>query len=115
MMEEFAERAMASENLGRHSGVDVLAVSFSSNDYVGHAVGPDDPSVRDISIRTDQLLGKLFDAVERRVGAGNMLGVLTADHGVGPVPEVNQARRMPGGRLSGTDLAREGSEALVKR
>ena len=92
MIEEFAERAIDGENLGRHGSPDILAVSFSSNDYVGHAVGPDDPAVRDISIRTDRLLGKLVRCGRSRVGAGNTLMVLTADHGVAPVPEVNQAR-----------------------
>jgi len=115
LIEEFAERALEGENLGRHATTDLLAVSFSSNDYVGHAVGPDHPAVRDISIRTDRLLGKLFDAVERRVGAGNMLVVLTADHGVAPVPEVNLARKMPGGRLSGAEFAGKIAEALSQR
>jgi hypothetical protein len=115
MIEEFAERAVSSENLGHHSGVDLLAVSFSSNDYVGHAVGPDDPAVRDISIRTDRLLGKLLDYVDARVGSGNTLVVLTADHGVAPVPEFNQARKMPGGRLSEANLSQKMSEALTKR
>src|SRR5712675_1628842 len=113
MIEEFAERAIAGENLGRHSGVDVLAVSFSSNDYVGHAVGPDDPAVRDISLRTDRLLGKLLDYVDVQVGTGNTLVVLTADHGAAPVPEVNEARRMPGGRLSDVQLSQKISEALT--
>ena len=40
MIEEFAERAIVGENLGHHHSPDVLTVSFSSNDYVGHAVGP---------------------------------------------------------------------------
>jgi predicted AlkP superfamily pyrophosphatase or phosphodiesterase len=115
MIEEFAERAVSAENLGRHSGVDILAVSFSSNDYVGHAVGPDDPAVRDISIRTDRLLAKLLDYVDRQVGTGNTLVVLTADHGVAPVPEVNQARNMPGGRLSADRLSQKISEALTNR
>jgi predicted AlkP superfamily pyrophosphatase or phosphodiesterase len=115
MIEEFAERAVSSEGLGRHPGVDILAVSFSSNDYVGHAVGPDDPAVRDISIRTDRLLGKLLDYVDRQVGKGNTLVVLTADHGVAPVPEVNEARKMPGGRLLETRLSRKMSDALTKR
>ncbi len=115
MIEEFAERAIDGENLGRHDGTDVLAVSFSSNDYVGHAVGPDDPSVRDLSIRTDRLLGKLFAYVDQRVGAGNTLIVLTADHGVAPVPEVNTERKMPGGRLSEPQLAQKMATALTKR
>jgi hypothetical protein len=115
LIEEFAEQALDGENLGRHSGTDVLAVSFSSNDYVGHAVGPDDPAVRDISIRTDRLLGKLLEYVEQRVGAGNTLVVLTADHGVAPVPEVNQARHMPGGRLTEAPMIGLMTDALVKR
>jgi arylsulfatase A-like enzyme len=115
MIEEFAERALEGEKLGQHSGVDLLAVSFSSNDYVGHAVGPDDPAVRDISIRTDRLLGKLLSYVDQRVGAGNTLVVLTADHGVAPVPEVNEARRMPGGRLLEPQLTKAMTDALTKR
>lgn len=115
MIEEFAERAIDKEMLGSHSGTDILAVSFSSNDYIGHAVGPDDPAVRDISIRTDRLLGKLLDFVDARVGRGNALVILTADHGVAPVPEVNQARNMPGGRISGARLTQDISDALVKR
>jgi predicted AlkP superfamily pyrophosphatase or phosphodiesterase len=115
MIEEFAERAIDGEDLGRHAGTDVLTVSFSSNDYVGHAVGPDDPAVRDISIRTDRLLGKLFTFAEQRVGTGNMLVIVTADHGVAPVPEVNAARKMPGDRLSEFELNQRMTNALTKR
>ena len=115
MIEEFAERAIEGENLGHHTGTDLLAVSFSSNDYVGHAVGPDDPAVRDISIRTDRLLGKLFDAAEHRAGAGNILVVLTADHGVAPIPEVNRDRKMPGGRVSEIRITQKINAALTKR
>ena len=69
MIEQLAEAALAGEQLGKHATTDILTVSFSSNDYVGHAVGPDDPAVRDISIRTDRLLGKaVLIAVEKSVG-----------------------------------------------
>jgi len=112
MIEQFTERAVAEEKLGQHEYTDLLAVSFSSNDYVGHAVGPDAPEVRDISIRTDRLLGKLFDFIDQRIGAGNTLVVLTADHGVAPVPEVNQERKMPGGRLSEIVMLRGVNDAL---
>jgi hypothetical protein len=115
LIEELAEKAVAGEQLGKHDGADLLTVSFSSNDYVGHAVGPDDPEVRDISIRTDRLLGKLLDAVDRQVGLSNVVFVMTADHGVAPVPEVNQARRMPGGRLRAPDLAAAMQQALEKK
>jgi len=115
LIEEMAERAAAAENLGGHETTDILTVSFSANDYVGHAVGPDAPEVRDISIRTDILIGKLMDYLESRVGAGNVTYVLTADHGVAPVPEVNQARNMPGGRLTTKSLADKATAALSQK
>ncbi len=99
LVEAFAERALAGEQLGQRGVTDLLAVSFSSNDYVGHAYGPDSPEARAISAATDTLLGKFFSALDHSVGLGNVLVVMTADHGVAPVPEVNQARHMPGGRM----------------
>ena len=107
MVEEFAEKAIEEEKLGSHAGTDLLALSFSANDYVGHQLGPDAPEVRDISRRTDLLLGKLLDFINARVGQGNTLVVLTADHGVAPVPKVNNDRKMPGGWLSSSDYAHE--------
>ena len=79
----------------------------------GTRAGPDDPAVRDISIRTDRLLGKLFDLAEQRAGAGNVLVVLAADHGVSPIPEVNRARHMPGGRLSAARINTRITDALT--
>ena len=99
MIEAFTERAIAEEKLGQRGSTDVLAVSFSANDYVGHAVGPDDPQVKDMAIRTDRLFGKLFQYLESKVGMANVTVVLTADHGVAPVPEVSEKRKMPGGRF----------------
>ncbi|MGI8745901.1 MAG: alkaline phosphatase family protein [Bryobacteraceae bacterium] len=115
LIESFAEQAIAAEQLGRHTDTDVLAVSFSSNDYVGHAMGPDSPEVRDISIRTDRILGKLLDYVDSQVGAGNTLFVMTADHGVTPVPELNHARKMLGGRLSDEDVVQRIDTALSEK
>ena len=115
MIEQFAERAVIEEKMGKHQSTDLLTVSFSSNDYVGHAAGPDAPAVRDISIRTDRLLGKFFDFLNRQVPASDILIVLSADHGVAPVPEVNQARKMPGGRLIDGDLSRVVQDTLEKK
>ena len=115
MIEELAEKALAAENLGKHSAPDILAVSFSSNDYVGHAVGPDAPEVRDISRRTDLLLGKLIAAAERQAGIGNVVTVLTADHGVALLPEVAAKNRIPGGRISNGTLTAAIEKALSER
>jgi arylsulfatase A-like enzyme len=98
LIEQFAERAVEGEKLGQRGVTDLLAVSFSANDHVGHRVGPDAPEVHDISVRTDQVIGKLFQFLDSHVGMQDVVVVLTADHGVAPVPEVNEARHMPGGR-----------------
>jgi predicted AlkP superfamily pyrophosphatase or phosphodiesterase len=99
LVEGFVERAVQAEQLGKHDGTDLLAISFSSNDHIGHEFGPDSPEVEDISVRTDRIMGQLFQFLETQVGMDNVLVVLSADHGVSPVPEVNTERKMPGGRM----------------
>ena len=100
MLETFAEDALKEEHLGRHSGTDVLTVSFSSNDLLGHQVGPDAPEVRDMCLQTDRVLGRLLRAVEAEAGAGNYVVVFTSDHGVSPKPEELTKRGIPAGRFS---------------
>ena len=110
-----AERAIEAEKLGQHGVTDLLTLSFSSNDAVGHALGPDSPEVHDISVRTDQVLGKLFQFLDSKVGMQHVLVVMTADHGVAPVAEVNQARKMPGGRMPPRIVRDTVQAALTKK
>jgi type I phosphodiesterase/nucleotide pyrophosphatase len=112
LLEAFAEAALEGEKLGQGEGTDVLTVSFSANDWVGHKRGPDSPELADITVRTDQVVGALFAAVERNVGLARTVVVLTADHGVAPVPELMAQRRMPGGRMTTADLAGPVAAAL---
>ena len=99
LIEALAERAVKAEQLGARGVTDLLTVSFSANDYIGHDVGPDSPAVREISIETDKVLGKFFQFLDAQLGLDNVLLVFTADHGVAPLPETSQARKMPGGRM----------------
>lgn len=115
MIETMAEKALVAEEMGKHEGTDILAVSYSANDYVGHARGPDSPEARDISLRTDLLIGQLLELADMEIGRDNYLVVLTADHGVSPVPEVNTARKMPGGRMSPDELSGAIQKALETR
>ncbi len=101
---EMAQLAIDNEKLGQHPATDVLAVSFSSNDIVGHTYGPDSPEARDMSIKTDRALGQLFAYVDKKIGMRNVLVALTADHGIPPIPEVNTERKMPGGRVKDKDV-----------
>jgi len=97
LIEQFAEQALTGEKLGQRGATDLLTVSFSSNDYVGHAVGPDAPEVRDMAIRTDQQIAKLFALIDQQVGLRNVIVVLSADHGVAALPGHSKADKMPGG------------------
>jgi predicted AlkP superfamily pyrophosphatase or phosphodiesterase len=101
LIEQFAEAAVDGAQLGqRPDGTDLLTVSFSSNDYVGHRVGPDAPEVEDMAIRTDQQLAKLFRHLDQKIGLANVLVVLSADHGAATAPSHAAELRMPGGYIS---------------
>ncbi len=115
LLEAFAEDALTEENLGRHSGTDVLTVSFSSNDLLGHRVGPDAPEVRDMCIQTDRVFGKFLRALDAEVGTGNYIIVFTSDHGVAPLPEELTQRGIPAGRFSAAELAKTIESALTEK
>jgi hypothetical protein len=110
-----AVAAIDAEQLGQRESVDVLAVSFSSNDSVGHTYGPDSPEVRAISLQTDQTIGALLAAIDTRIGLDRALVVFTSDHGVAPLPEVLAEQRLPGGRLAQEDLFGPIRKALDQR
>ena len=84
---ELAEKAVDALKLGNSTGIDFLAVSYSSVDYVGHEFGPRSREIQDILIRLDKDLGNLFAHLDQKVGRGNYIVALTADHGVVPIPE----------------------------
>jgi hypothetical protein len=105
LTEALAERAMRAEKLGQREEPDLLALSFSSTDYVGHDYGPDSPEIHDTLLATDRMLDRLFRAVDREIGLANVLVVMTSDHGVAPLAGVNHARKTPGGHYLLTDVS----------
>ena len=104
LLESFADAALTAEQLGQRGVTDLLSVSFSSNDSVGHSLGPDSPEVRDIAIKTDRAIGRLLSRVDRLVGLQHVLVALTADHGVAPVPEVAKQMGLNAGRMTSNEL-----------
>ena len=83
----FAKAAIVNEKLGQTEKVDLLCVSFSSNDLVGHTWGPDSQEVLDITLRSDALIKDLLGFLDAKVGKGKYYFALSADHGVCPLPE----------------------------
>ncbi|MEY2598730.1 MAG: hypothetical protein RLZZ142_989 [Verrucomicrobiota bacterium] len=99
LVRQFAEAAVEGEKLGSASEPDLLTVSFSCVDYVGHRFGPYSQEVQDMVVRLDRELAGFFRFLDAKVGLKKTLLVLTADHGVAPVPEFAQAEGLGGGRL----------------
>jgi predicted AlkP superfamily pyrophosphatase or phosphodiesterase len=95
----FAEDAIVNEKLGEDDDTDVLTVSFSANDYVGHRFGPYSQEVMDVTLRTDRNIATLLDFVDSHIGLANTLVAFTADHGVSPIPEHAAAMGLGGGRI----------------
>ena len=100
-LEEMAEAAIDQNDLGKGDGVDFLGVSFSTLDLVGHAFGPRSHEIQDELARLDITVGKLLDHLDEKVGAGNYVLALSADHGVADIPEQSQG----GGRVIGSALS----------
>jgi predicted AlkP superfamily pyrophosphatase or phosphodiesterase len=78
---------MAAERVGEGRGTDLLAVSLSATDYIGHAFGPDSLEAEDNLFRLDRQIARLLVLVEERVGLDRTLVVLTSDHGIPSAPE----------------------------
>src|SRR3989475_10829269 len=87
----FALEGVRTLGLGSRGAVDLLSVSLSTTDYVGHAFGPDSREIHDQVLRLDRSLGLFLQQLLVRYGSGNVLIVLTADHGVTPFPERSRA------------------------
>jgi predicted AlkP superfamily pyrophosphatase or phosphodiesterase len=85
----------------------LLWVSMSGLDKIGHTYGPESLEVIDMLYHIDQDIQRIMNHANKRYGAGNVLFVLTADHGIIPVPElVKQAGYSAARRILTTDLIR---------
>jgi predicted AlkP superfamily pyrophosphatase or phosphodiesterase len=84
---DFATALVREEGLGRRPSPDLLAVSLSAMDYVGHLYGPHSHEARDTLRRLDLGIGRFLDFLKLELGPGAVLVVLTSDHGVLPLPE----------------------------
>jgi hypothetical protein len=119
----FAKDLVEAEKLGSGDGPDLLTISLSATDLVGHFYGPESWESRDALARLDAMVGEFLTFLEKRVGKAGLFVVLTADHGVLPVPEWIQERKrskcpVAGGRVAPkpllVDLERHLDERFVE-
>lgn len=94
---DFALAAIEGEQLGQDNYTDVLAISYSSPDYIGHNFGVNSKEVQDVYIRLDKELERLFNYLDANVGKNQYTVFLSADHAAVEVPAYLQSNRIPAG------------------
>jgi hypothetical protein len=109
---ELTKKAIDAEKLGAGADTDLLCVSFSSNDAIGHMWGPDSQEVLDVTLRSDAIMSELLKHLDESVGQGKYVLVLTADHGVCQLPEVAEQQGKNAGRIDISLLDRKASAML---
>ena len=112
---DFALAALEGEALGRDNDTDVLTVSFSSTDYVGHNFGVNSKEVEDTYIRLDRDLERFFKYLDENVGEGEYTVFLTADHGAVDVPAYLESVKIPAGYLDYNDRKERFQKFLVEK
>ncbi|MEN3026893.1 MAG: alkaline phosphatase family protein [Chlorobiota bacterium] len=106
-----ARTAIHSEALGRDSIPDILWVSISTTDIVGHYFGPDSRELLELYLSCDQILGEFLQFLDDSIGRSHYVVVVTSDHGVAPVPEM--LLQAGPGAYPGIDAGRISTEELA--
>ena len=101
---DFAEAVIDAEQLGADDTPDVLMVGLSAADYIGHRFGPWSEETHDHYARLDEYLGDFMAHLDEEIGRDQYVLVLTADHGVMPIPEQMTSVGMSAGRTVSDDL-----------
>lgn len=112
---EIAKRIVLDEKLGKGPASDLLCVSFSSNDCVGHNFGPNSAELMDMTIRTDAQVASLLALLDKQVGLDHCMVVLTGDHGIKEIPELVQQMRLGAQRLDVKKITKDLNEYLTEK
>jgi predicted AlkP superfamily pyrophosphatase or phosphodiesterase len=109
-----AQAAVEGHQLGQGAETDFLTINCASTDYVGHKYGPNSLELEDVYYRLDRDLESFFAFIEAKVGKGNFVVFLTADHGVAHSLGFMQEHRLPAGDFNQTDATKLVNEKVQK-
>ncbi len=115
MTTDFAIQAIKHEQLGVDDITDILTISYSATDYVGHQFGVNSIEIEDTYIRLDRSLEKLFKYLDTQVGAKNYTLFLTADHGAIHVPHFLTSQKIPAGYFNNKAFKKQVETSLLKK
>jgi predicted AlkP superfamily pyrophosphatase or phosphodiesterase len=110
-----ATQAIDEYKLGQTNNTDVLAISFSNHDYVGHQFGTESDEIKETTALEDKAISDLLNHINKKVPGGieNTWIVLTADHGVTDNPRILKANKIPAGILNQEIIAEEMEKHLT--
>ena len=112
---DMAKAAIIGEKMGVSANTDMIAISLSTPDYIGHAYGPNSVEQEDCFLRLDKDLGEFLDFLDEKVGKGNSLVFLTADHGVANMPAFLNEHKIPAGNFDSQKVEEQLSSYLKKK
>ena len=112
---EFARELITNEKLGSGPATDLLIISLSANDILGHRVGPDAPQMHAMAMAMDRQIAEFASFLGGHLGLANVWMALSADHGVAPVPAQARTLRVPATVLDDGKLRTQVNQALAAR
>ncbi|HEU4635325.1 MAG TPA: alkaline phosphatase family protein [Edaphobacter sp.] len=112
---DFAKDLVKNENLGKNDVTDMLTLSISNTDILGHKVGPDSPKQRQMIDGVDVSLNDFFTFLDKQVGLQNVVVALTGDHGVAPTMEAANNAQMPSVAINSGALLKALETGLQKK
>jgi arylsulfatase A-like enzyme len=112
---EFAKELVVYENLGAGKATDLLSISLSPNDILGHQVGPDSPEMAAMALALDRELADFFAFLGHQIGLANVWIALSADHGVSALPDAAKKLRIPAANLDAGKLEAQINSALTAK
>jgi hypothetical protein len=112
---DFARELIQQEKLGYGAVTDLLVISLSANDTLGHMAGPDAPEMRAMALALDRQISDFVAFLNQQYGQGQFWLALTADHGVAPLQATDKQLKLPGGTPSGSELRAQLNKDLATR
>src|SRR5215469_6159828 len=112
---DFAKELVVYENVGRGPATDLLTISLSPNDILGHQVGPDSPEMAQMALDLDHELADFFNFLGHQVGLADVWIALSADHGVASLPEKVKQLRIPAANVGASKLEEQINNAITAR
>ncbi len=112
---EFAKELVVYENVGRGPDTDLLSISLSANDILGHQVGPDTTEMQQMALDLDHELADFFNFLGHQIGLANIWIALSADHGVASLPDAVKKLHIPAANLGASKLQEQINAAMTAK